>query len=379
MSYKIHRAINHGDSIELQWGNALPQLFHAIWLRDHCQCSTCKSPDNGQRFLDVTQIPADIAVEDVKISPSGELEIRFSPDGHLSHYCPKQLLRYLKRTDAQDDERAEHQKRLWDKHSLSLDDSIVPWSQYCDDTHRQRATLERLRTFGFFVLTNTPARDGQVLEIIDSFGHTRTTNYGELFDVRATVDANNLAYTHVGLGAHTDNPYRNPVPGIQALHCVTNTVEGGESILLDGFKAASILREESPSHFATLTRTRVHFRFSDQHTDLRARVPMIETDERDRLISVRYNNRSIDTLALAQDEVLAFYEAYQHFAHILQSPALNVSFRLNAGDCIVLDNTRIMHARSGFSTSGERHLQGAYSDLDGLYSRLRQLKQETNA
>ena len=34
---------------------------------------------------------------------------------------------------------------------------------------------------------------------------------------------------------------------------------------------------------------------------------------------------------------------------------------------MLLDNTRIMHARTAFSKKGKRHLQGAYTDLDGLY------------
>jgi gamma-butyrobetaine dioxygenase len=35
-----------------------------------------------------------------------------------------------------------------------------------------------------------------------------------------------------------------------------------------------------------------------------------------------------------------------------------------------------MHARTAFSDAGTRHLQGAYSDLDGLYSTLSLLKSQ---
>ena len=37
---------------------------------------------------------------------------------------------------------------------------------------------------------------------------------------------------------------------------------------------------------------------------------------------------------------------------------------------MLFDNTRILHARKAYSKGGTRHLQGAYSDLDGLYSTL---------
>ena len=42
--------------------------------------------------------------------------------------------------------------------------------------------------------------------------------------------------------------------------------------------------------------------------------------------------------------------------------------RLAPGDCAVFDNTRILHARTGFASSGRRHVQGCYADLDGIES-----------
>jgi gamma-butyrobetaine dioxygenase len=45
-----------------------------------------------------------------------------------------------------------------------------------------------------------------------------------------------------------------------------------------------------------------------------------------------------------------------------------VTFRLDPGDCLVFDNTRILHSRTGFAATGNRHLQGCYADLDGAES-----------
>jgi gamma-butyrobetaine dioxygenase len=54
-------------------------------------------------------------------------------------------------------------------------------------------------------------------------------------------------------------------------------------------------------------------------------------------------------------------------------------FRLDAGDCVIFDNTRILHARTAFdeSSSGGRHLQGCYADLDGLESTIAILERES--
>jgi gamma-butyrobetaine dioxygenase len=41
---------------------------------------------------------------------------------------------------------------------------------------------------------------------------------------------------------HTDNPYRDPVPTVQLLHCLRTSEDGGDTGLVDGFAAAAALR-----------------------------------------------------------------------------------------------------------------------------------------
>ena len=47
---------------------------------------------------------------------------------------------------------------------------------------------------------------------------------------------------------------------------------------------------------------------------------------------------------------------------------MEVTFRLNPGEAFVVDNTRVLHARKGYSGEGTRWLQGCYADKDGLRS-----------
>jgi alpha-ketoglutarate-dependent taurine dioxygenase len=42
----------------------------------------------------------------------------------------------------------------------------------------------------------------------------------------------------------TDNPYRDPVPTVQLLHCLREAAAGGDTGLIDGFAAAAALRAE---------------------------------------------------------------------------------------------------------------------------------------
>ena len=48
-------------------------------------------------------------------------------------------------------------------------------------------------------------------------GFVRATNYGKIFDVIDLGAANkNLANTNVRIRSHTDNPYRDPFPGLHS-------------------------------------------------------------------------------------------------------------------------------------------------------------------
>jgi|SRR5208283_5344250 len=93
-------------------------------------------------------------------------------------------------------------------------------------------------------------------------------------------------------------------------------------------------------------------------------------DPRGRIRGVRFNNRSTRPLRLPPAEVTAFYAAYRRWATLLARPELALTMRLRPGDCLIFDNTRILHGRTAFTGAGQRLLQGCYADLDGLASSL---------
>jgi len=209
------------------------------------------------------------------------------------------------------------------------------------------------------------------------FGYVRETNYGRLFDVVSVEEPQNLAFTAMALGNHTDNPYRDPVPQLQLLHCLEAAGEGGASIVVDGFAVAERLRRDAPEAFDRLTKTKVPFRYVEPGSvDLRHAAPLIELDSEGSLRAIRYNSRSIGPVDLDPDDVPPFYAAHRRFGRMLHDPAMTVGFSLRPGDLFVVDNRRVLHGRRGFG-GGRRHLQGAYADADSLTSKLRVLEGET--
>lgn len=347
----------------------MPEL-PTYWLRDNCPCAECRDPRSGQKVFQVVDLPEDLVIS-AQCEMNGNLEVLWS-DGHRSRY-PLDWLG----AEGDGDGRTEADKRLWAAADFARGIPEAEWEAYLADPAEQAAVLTAVRHSGFAVLRGVPAVERQVLAVAESFGYVRVTNYGELFDVRVEPDPNNLAFTDRAIAPHTDNPYRDPVPTLQLLHCLENSATGGESGLVDGFKAAALLREEAPEDFAVLTRTPVPFVFRDRRTELRADRPLIEVDPLGRIREVRFNNRSSGTLRAG--DVAAFYAAYRRFAAITLRPELQLTFRLGPGDCLVFDNTRLLHARTAFRQDGHRHLQGCYADLDSLASTLAVLHRRTAA
>ncbi|WP_033280553.1 TauD/TfdA family dioxygenase [Streptomyces sp. NRRL F-525] len=346
------------------------------WLRDNCPCPRCRDPRNGQKLFQITELPTGLALDAVRRTADG-VEVDWAPDGHRSAYSAQWLtVNRPHGGDGSGDRRGENSKTLWAAADLNGRLPEASWAEYLGDPAVKARVLESVLGLGFALLRDVPCREGQVLEVAETFGYVRETNYGRLFDVRVEPDPNNLAFTGARITPHTDNPYRDPVPTLQLLHCLTNAAVGGDSGLVDGFKAAALLRAEDAEAFAVLTRTPVPFQFSDARTELSADRPLIDVDGRGRIREVRFNNRSIGTLLLPADELEAFYRAYRTFAEITLRPELQLEFRLLPGDCLIFDNVRLLHARTAFEESGARHLQGAYADIDALAGTLAVLRRE---
>lgn len=362
--------IENGNAVRLDWSDGTSVRFHAIWLRDNALDETTRSLANGQRLLTVNEISPNLALAACQVSDTGDLDVRFAPDDHTTTF-PSDWLK----TRIYDD--APSRRDGWTASDIALWDraygSDLPTTSYTVAKSRPDVLADWLRTIethGFAVMHDCPAEDGALLDVTALFGYVRETNYGKLFNVRAEVNPNNLAYSNLGLQAHTDNPYRDPVPTLQVLACIENTVEGGESAVVDGFHVARRLQEENSRWFDLLAKHPARFTYAGSSgVCLEAKRPMIDLGPDGELVGIRFNNRSAAPFTdVPYDDMAEFYAAYRRFAELVDDPEMAVTFRLEAGQLFIVDNTRVLHARTAFSGTGERWLQGCYADKDGLIS-----------
>ena len=324
--------------------------FHPLWLRDNCPCPECRH-GSGQRLLDTRSLPDDLEV----VAVDGT-NVTFS-DGHTSTFDPALLA----------STRAPRPRRLW---GAEIQDDL-PVSRHSEVAAGGAALRDWLRAvdqLGFAILTGCPTDPGTVTRVAELFGFVRETNYGRLFDVKTVVDPTNLAYTGLGLGAHTDNPYRDPTPTLQLLHCLASSADGGENTLVDGFRVVQDLTRDD---LELLARSPIRFRYADADAELETETPVISLDPRGETEAVHYNTRSAQPFALPDGLVGPYYGAYQRFGRMLEAPEYRIQFKLAPGDLFIVDNLRVLHGRTAYAaTGGERQLQGCYADRDGLRSRL---------
>jgi gamma-butyrobetaine dioxygenase len=349
----------------------------SLWLRDACPCGDCRDEFSGQRLLGVMSLDPNTCVASWR-DDGDDIVVTFSPDGHVSRFSNSWLAANAPGKAEAFDDRSERHRPPWLAVDLGERPPEVAWPDLSSDGEQRTIALRALMRHGVLLVREVPTEPGMVLAVANSFAHVRVTNYGDLFDVRVEAQPVNLAFTGRAIAPHTDNPYRDPVPGIQLLHCLQSSADGGDNILIDGFAVAAVVRTEDPSAFTTLTTTDLTFKYEDSNTLLRASGPIITLNAAGDVRAIRWNDRSIQPPAVPPQTVAEVYRALRVFAATLDRPELHLHVKLEPGDCIVFDNTRILHARTAFEGGSGRHLQGCYADLDGLASMVAVLERRTD-
>jgi gamma-butyrobetaine dioxygenase len=352
------------DTLGVEWADGSVDEFASIWLYDNLPGH--RDPHSGQRLIDIADLPEQPRIRTAAVQ-NGRLRIEWEGSAEGVWFDLTWLA-------AQRDPRVFHpelEARRWldgAGREAGRDFARASREQLQSDRHLQARWLTRLLQDGIAFLSGVPAAEDALLESMRLVGQVAETNYGRVFDVRSMPQPENLAYSDLGLGLHTDNPYRDPVPGFQALHVLIASPDGGESLFADGFALAEHLRAVDPDAFALLARTPVPFHYRSQNAELFAERPLIALSCRDEVCAVHYNSRSIAPLRLAPLQAAPFYAAYRRFAAVLREPRFQFKLHLPEGEVVVFDNQRILHGRTAFSSARyARHLRGCYLARDSVY------------
>lgn len=290
----------------------LEMTLASSWLRAHCTCPECVDQRSFQRryretfqadLVDAGLIsntatstpapanPADAAAGNRTQSSglesgdklhylnarlvsarvdSGRLEVAFQ-DGHKARFELSAL--HWMQTHSENEWSAK--RVLWDRHLVEheLAAGRVKGVRFedllrADDNTALRALLECLVRYGAAFVDGTPATIEDTERAIRRVGnHVMRTHFGEMWSFKnETFDHPDTAYASIPLSAHIDLCSRDASAGLMCLHALKPAPEGegGETLVVDGFRAAENLRKLHPQSFELLTRIPVDYEVSER-------------------------------------------------------------------------------------------------------------------
>jgi len=345
--------------------------FNYYWLRDNCPSSF--DPETRERAFDVFGLDDAPKAASAAIS-NGHLEISWVGEAHVTRMPLGRLAAFAKGEKREDV--ANLARVAWHAdHYNSI--ARFAYDDLMADKTAIRDWSKAMLTDGVALLTGLPDTDDALLDTAGLIGHVRPSYFGQVFEVKTHIKPTNLAFTSAALPLHTDLPDEDLAPGIQFLHCRANSVEGGNSLFADGLAVAEDFRILYPEDFKLLVDTDVPYFCEHDTFDMRARQRVIELDAHGNISGVTISQHHADVFDMPQTDLDRYYPAFCRFGQMMRDEKYLMRFRLNAGECIVFDNHRIVHGRAAYSaTSGNRHLRGCYIDRGEMRSTYRVLSGE---
>ncbi len=346
--------------------------IHPFWLRERVAEKEYLDEGTQQRLFDPTSLDTEIAINKAKIIEN-KLEINFN-DGVSSTLNIEKIANEFNKNNKINDVIP---KIKWDSSLKTIKN--YKFSSNFSETKEMYDLLVSFYKYGFVIIKNVPTENNFIVKFANSIGSVRRTNFGEHFNVKSKPNPNDLAYTSLHLSPHTDNPYRNPVPCIQILHCIINEVSGGYSTLVDGFTVTEDLKKENPDYYNILSKTKVRFKFIDKKVVLEDWSELIKLDEENNFKQVRFSPRLDYVPVLEKKELDLYYKARKRLSDLYNSDKYRIEFKLDEKDLLMMDNHRLLHGRTKYDVNeGNRFLQGCYLDFDSTEGKLRHLKRKFN-
>ncbi len=342
--------------------------FHYIWLRDNCLSPECRDPNSFQKIYDISEAksppePLSVVEDNDKLTITWKEEpIRqseFSIDWLMAHA-----------NELENPVESSKEMILWNKAELQKEQTVRHDLHNCDSD----VWMNQLVNLGFTILENIKSTE-ELESFLCSIGPIHESYYGRIMEVKPLngVEIVDLANSSVGqpLSPHVDLTYLNVGQILQFLYCLENNADGGDSIIVDGFAVARDFRKNYPEYFNVLAETPIQFRQFDLHNKyyLCHTTPILKLNKKGEVIKVNFSHKNCKP-NLAFDQVESFYAAYIAFFKYLKSPDYQYCFRLKPGQCLLINNFRVLHGRTGYNPNyGSRHLEAGYLDWDYLKGR----------
>mgnify|MGYP001388587134 CR=1 FL=1 len=232
------------DSLYVKFKNKLEDNFLNLWLRDNAKDEKNWDYRSNQRKTYTASLSPKLFIKEASIIDNGKyIKILWSDSKKAIRYSTEFLSNNsLKKIIFN------HKNILWKKKDISNQVFL----NYNDILSKKgfKFFLKNLYDIGFCVIKNCKTQIETVESIANKIGYVRNSIFGGLWNFESNEDMADSAYTQEELRPHTDSTYSIDAPGLQLLLCCDYKAKGGESIMVDGFNIAKVIKNDDTNYWS---------------------------------------------------------------------------------------------------------------------------------
>ena len=326
--------VDGGEFVVVQRGESSRRI-PARWLRLLADGASDIDPATGHRLFDSISLPSEFKVRSALLDEStGHWDIRFEGETTGIACDFDRLLGVLATDEINGPERT----------AFSSADSPLRAVDYdmLEAPAALRSFLDTLLRRGYARVREVPNRKDELVRFARRLRLEQGLIQPGTFEQVRMSETSPGDASH-GSSLHTDEPYRDPVPGFHVQLCLEGTGSGGETVVADGLSIADTLAAEEPFAAVELARWPMLFGRTGPDIDQRRAVPLLETAPDGSLLRITFNDRAARDFLCPDDRLPICASAYDSLARIVQREGFQNAFRVKAGDLLIIDIRKLFH------------------------------------
>ena len=351
------------DELHVYFNNEVYEIYSNIWLRDHAKDEENWDKRSNQRKTFTAALDINLKIKNAEIIENGKYLKIIWPDLQKPVIYSYEFLF----NNSLNNKSKINSLKLWKEKEIN--DQIFIDFEIVQSELGFKNFLKQLYQYGFSVVTNCKIEISSVESIANKIGYVRNSIFGGLWSFESNEDRADSSYTQEELRPHTDATYSNDAPGLQLLLCCEYNANGGDSIMVDGFKIAEIIKKENKELFEILSTTNVKGNYIGDGVFLEAERPIFNLNSNNELFQVSFNNYDRAPFRFEKNLTIKFYEAIKKFDLMANSKEYQWRHVLKPGELLIFNNWRVLHGRGSFD--GTRKISGCYINKEDFDSSCR--------
>ena len=348
------------DDLHVYFNNEREEIYPNIWLRDHARDEENWDKRSNQRKTFTATLDFNLKIKSAEILDNGKSIKIIWPDLEKPVTYSYEFLF----NNSLNNKSKINSLKLWKENDL--DDQIYIDFETVQSNEGYKKFLKNLYQYGFSVVQNCKTEMSSVENIVNKIGYVRNSIFGGLWSFESNEDKADSAYTQEELRPHTDATYSNDAPGLQLLLCCEYKAKGGDSIMVDGFKIAEMIKKDNKELFDILSTINIKGSYIGDGVFLEAERPIFNLNSKKELFQVSFNNYDRAPFRFEKDLTIKFYEAIRTFDLMANSKEYQWRHILKPGELLIFNNWRVLHGRGSFD--GTRKISGCYINKEDFDS-----------